>query len=51
MKKVVGKLGKTFTMHWIEGADHGFKVPKSTGRTYADVLEEVKLASQEWLET
>ena len=49
MKKVVSKLGKNFTMHWIEGADHGFKVPKSSGRTQSDVLEEVKSATEEWL--
>jgi len=49
MKRVVSKLGKNFTMHWIEGADHGFKVPKSSGRTYADVLEEVKESSRSWL--
>lgn len=36
-------------MHWIEGADHGFHVPKSSGRTDADVLTEVAKGTDGWL--
>jgi hypothetical protein len=49
MKKVVSRLGRNFTMHWIEGADHGFKVPKSSGRSHSDVLAEISEASRKWL--
>ncbi len=49
MKKVVSGLGRNFTMHWIEGADHGFKVPKSSGRSHADVLAEIGEVSRKWL--
>src|SRR5207245_2370973 len=27
--------------HWIEGADHGYRVPRSSGRSPADVVAEV----------
>jgi uncharacterized protein len=40
---------KRRTHHWIEGADHGLKVPKSSGRTRAEVMEEVAAACREWL--
>jgi uncharacterized protein len=37
-------------MHWLEGADHSFRVLKSSGRTDAQVLREVAEASRAWLE-
>jgi uncharacterized protein len=39
----------SWTMHWLEGADHSFRVLKSSGRTDAEVLEEVGEASARWL--
>lgn len=36
-------------MHWLEGADHSFHVLKSSGRTDADVLNEIGEATQRWL--
>jgi hypothetical protein len=36
-------------MHWVEDADHGFHVPKRSGRTDADVMAEIGDASVEWL--
>ena len=50
MDQVVTRLSETWTMHWLEGADHSFHVLKSSGRTDADVLEEVGDASGNWLE-
>ena len=38
-------------MHWIEGADHGFHVLKRSGRTDAQVMEEVAAETQAWLKT
>jgi hypothetical protein len=35
-------------MHWLEGADHSFHVLKSSGRTDAQVLEEVGKAAEAW---
>lgn len=35
-------------LHIIEGADHGFHVPKRSGRTDEDVLEEIGQAVARW---
>jgi hypothetical protein len=49
MDGVVRRFGSRWTMHWLEGADHGFHVTKSSGRADADVLGEVAEASRAWL--
>lgn len=38
-----------WTMHWLEGADHSFRVLKASGRTGAEVLDEIGDASQKWV--
>jgi uncharacterized protein len=38
-----------WTMHWLEGADHSFRVLKSSGRTDAQVLDEVRDAAGKWV--
>jgi predicted alpha/beta-hydrolase family hydrolase len=38
------------TLHFLEGADHGFAVPKASGRTREDVWAEATQALLEWLE-
>ena len=35
--------------HWLEGADHSFHVLKSSGRSDAEVMDEVARASADWL--
>jgi hypothetical protein len=35
--------------HWIEGADHGYRVPRRSGRTPEDVLAEVAEVSAAWV--
>jgi len=37
------------TFHWLEGADHGYRVPKSSGRVPADVLNEVAEVTAAWV--
>jgi predicted alpha/beta-hydrolase family hydrolase len=49
MEEVLTRVGKNFTMHWLEGADHSFHVLKSSGRNDAAVLEEVGKVSERWL--
>lgn len=39
LEPLVNGLGAR--LHWIEGGDHGFKVPKKSGRTAEDVEDEV----------
>ena len=49
MEQVLDRVRPTFQMHWLEGADHSFRVLKSSGRTDRDVLEEVGEATTGWL--
>jgi len=37
------------TLHVVDDADHGFHVPRRTGRTDADVLDELVDASATWM--
>lgn len=37
-------------LHVVEGADHGFRVPRSARRSDADVLEELCDAFERWME-
>ena len=48
MDEVVAGLSDRFHMHWLEGADHGYRVPKASGRTQQDVFEEVARVSCRW---
>lgn len=49
MRAALKTVKTRWTMHWVEGADHGFHVPKKTGRTDADVMREVQQVTAEWL--
>jgi len=46
---VLKKLGKGATLHVVESADHGFHVPKKSGRTDDDALEELMDATASWM--
>ena len=48
MDQVVGGLSSSWTMHWLEGADHSFHVLKSSGRSDGDVLNEIGDAYSAW---
>lgn len=49
MRATLAQVNGDWTMHWLEGADHGFHVLKKSGRTDADVLAEVAGATRAWL--
>ncbi len=49
MEDAVKELER-WQMHWLEGADHSFRVLKSSGRTDDDVLREVAEVSRAWLD-
>lgn len=49
MEGVLERVGSNWTMHWLDGADHGFHVLKSSGRTDAEVLAEIGGAAKKWL--
>jgi predicted alpha/beta-hydrolase family hydrolase len=48
MEAAVAPIGKRWTMHWLEGADHSFRVPKRSGKTDEDVLAEVADITEDW---
>lgn len=49
MEQTLEELGSNWRMHWVEGADHSFHVLKRSGRTDADVLNEVADECDRWL--
>jgi predicted alpha/beta-hydrolase family hydrolase len=48
LQSVVDRLGERATLHLIEEGDHSFKVPKRTGKTERDVMDELAEAVQNW---
>lgn len=50
MEEVLKRVTTQWEMHWIEGADHSFHVLKSSGRTDAQVLDEIGGASEAWVD-
>ncbi len=49
MAKALERVNTSWHMHWVEGADHGFHVLKRSGRTDADVLNEISDKTAEWV--
>jgi predicted alpha/beta-hydrolase family hydrolase len=48
LKPVVKRLRSRATLHVVEGGDHSFKVLKRTGRTEADVMNELADTITAW---
>jgi len=51
MEAALKTVKAPWTMHWLDGADHSFHVLKSSGRTDAQVLDEVRTTTNSWLGT
>jgi predicted alpha/beta-hydrolase family hydrolase len=49
MEQALRSVSAPWTMHWIEGADHSFRVLRSSGRTEAQVDAEIGEAAARWL--
>ena len=47
--KAVEAIPGEVTLHWLAGADHGYRVPKSSGGTAAAVLDEVAEVTAAWV--
>ena len=48
LRPIVKKLGKDATLHVVEGGDHSYKVLKRSGRTEADVMNELADTITAW---
>jgi predicted alpha/beta-hydrolase family hydrolase len=48
MEGVGARLTASWTMHWLEAADHSFHVLKSSGRTDGEVLSEIAETCAAW---
>ena len=48
LEPVIRRLGDRATLHVVEGADHSFHVPARSGRTDADVLDELSRRTADW---
>ena len=49
MRTVCDALGPRATLHVVAAADHGFAVPKRSGRTAAEVMSELGDTIAAWL--
>jgi predicted alpha/beta-hydrolase family hydrolase len=49
LEPVCRGLGERATLHLVDGGDHGFGVPKRSGRTGDEVLLELAEATRQWL--
>jgi predicted alpha/beta-hydrolase family hydrolase len=49
LRPVIERLGPRATLHVVEGGDHSFDVLKSSGRTAAEVEQELVQTSVDWL--
>ena len=48
LRPIIEELGEKATLYVVEGADHSFHVPKRSGRTDGEVMEEMASAVKRW---
>jgi len=48
LEEVARKLGDRATLHLIEEGDHSFKVPKQTGKSESEVMNELADTIRQW---
>ena len=49
LRPAIKKLGRRATLHVVDGADHGFDVLVRSGRTHAEVLDELAETIAAWM--
>lgn len=49
LEEALAHHGGPPTLQWIEDADHDFKVPKRTGRSHAEVLDDLVARADAWI--
>src|SRR5436853_7913060 len=50
MEEVLKRVTTNWEMHWVEGADHSFHVLKSSGKTDAQVLDDMASRIRDWVD-
>ena len=50
MEDVLKRVTTSWEMHWVEGADHSFHVLKSSGKTDAQVLDQMADTMKTWID-
>jgi predicted alpha/beta-hydrolase family hydrolase len=50
LRPIVKRLGKRAKLHIVDGADHGFEVLVRSGRTNADVIDELACVTRAWID-
>src|SRR5437588_3397485 len=48
LRPIIEELGDKATLYVVKGADHSFHVPKRSGRTDAEVMEEMASIVKQW---
>ena len=51
LEPVVAGLGRSASLHWVEGADHSFHVQARSGRNDREVMNEILNAFATWADT
>jgi predicted alpha/beta-hydrolase family hydrolase len=49
LEPLIKRLGRSATLHRVEGADHSFHVPVRSGRNDAEVMREILDAFADWV--
>jgi predicted alpha/beta-hydrolase family hydrolase len=49
IRRICAAIGDRAALHVVEGADHGFEILKRSGRTEAEVRDELSGAVSEWI--
>jgi predicted alpha/beta-hydrolase family hydrolase len=49
MERAIARVQAPWRMHWLDGADHSFRVLESSGRTEAQIYAEIGETAQRWL--
>lgn len=50
LQHIIRKLGDKATLHTVAGADHSFKVLKGSGRSDAEVMQELTATAAGWMQ-
>jgi predicted alpha/beta-hydrolase family hydrolase len=50
MEDVLERVTTSWEMHWVDGADHSFHVLKSSGKTDAQVVDEMADTIRNWVD-